>query len=253
MAAVISKYVSWLLDPVLVFLFLLILVTIFSSEGRRTLYLLLIIIFVSTFSFLPVPEAITESLESYAPAATEEIEYKEYAVVLGGDNIHLIKSTNQFDYRDSFDRIGEALHLYKKKKVARIIVSGGDVLYQGQVFNEAKSMSLWLEAMGVSSTDIILEQKARTTRENALYVKEIVDEKNITDFYLITSASHMRRSLAVFVKLGMRPTPYAVDFRVQSLGTGVSFNSFGLAKLNLLKMSLHEYIGILYYKLFGYI
>jgi uncharacterized SAM-binding protein YcdF (DUF218 family) len=110
-----------------------------------------------------------------------------------------------------------------------------------------------LTAMGVSETDIILEEKSRSTYENAAFVKEIIDAKKINDFYLITSAAHMRRSLGVFRKLGMNPTPYAVDFRVVTYGSGFTRKTLGIAKLNFFKMALHEYLGIAYYRLLGYL
>ncbi len=251
MSATISKSVSWTLDPIMLLLALLILTTVFASEKRLTLYLLLIIGVVGVFSLTPLPEVLMENLEKQE-SDIHEIPFKEYAIVLGGDNIHLLKDKKQFSYAESFERVGEALRLYREKKISKIILTGGDVVYGGAIVNEAKSAMAWLEVMGVAPTDIITEEKSRSTYENAAFVKEIIDNKKITDFYLITSASHMRRALGVFRKLGMSPTPYAVDYHALPNGK-TSWNALGLVKFNLLKAAVHEYAGIAYYTVLGYL
>ncbi len=253
MPAMISKSLSWALDPIVIFVVLLVTTTIFASAKRLTLYLLLAISSLSVFAFSPVSELLLQSLENYAEEGGE-ISYKEYAVVLGGDNLHLLPKGKKYNYAESFDRIGETLRLYREKKISKIIVTGGDVEYAGNIVNEAKTMAAWLEAMGVSPADIIQENSSRSTRENAANVKEIIDAKKITDFYLITTASHMRRSLGVFRKLGMNPTPFAVDYRTLYRGSaGVQWKTLGLSRLGLLKTAFHEYAGIAYYSLLGYL
>lgn len=251
MPATVSKAISWTLDPVLLFLFLIVMTTVFASERRITIYLLLLIVGMGVAAFTPLPEFLMENLEQYH--TTEgEVSFKEYAVVLGGDNIHIIKSNSQFNYSESFDRVGEALHLYRQKKISKIILTGGDVDYGGTVVNESTSSAKWLIAMGVSEADIITEEKSRSTLENASFVKEIVEARKIPEFYLITSASHMRRALGVFKKLGMNAVPFPVDYRVAGQNKRI-WKYFGLGKLNLLKVAVHEYLGIAYYMALGYL
>lgn len=252
MSATVSKAISWTLDPVVLFLLLLVLITIFASERRLTIYLLLLSFGMGVLGFSPLPEFLMETLEGTHSYDEKEIEFKEYAVVLGGDNIRIFKSNNQFDYSDSFDRVGEALHLYRQKKIAKIILTGGDVDYKGMLVNESTSSAKWLVAMGVNEVDILTEENSRSTRENALFVKEIINAHKISEFYLITSASHMRRALGVFKKLGMNAVPLPVDYRVRGQNKP-AWKYFGLSKLNILKSAVHEYVGIAYYSLLGYL
>ncbi|OQW46815.1 MAG: hypothetical protein A4S09_02600 [Proteobacteria bacterium SG_bin7] len=251
MSATISKSLSWMLDPIVLCLALLILTTIFASQKRLTIYLLLIIVFLGAISISPLPEVLMANLE--LPQSNDETQYREYAVVLGGDNIHFIKDKNKFDYAESFDRVGEALHLYRQKKISKIILTGGDVEYAGQIVNESKASAAWLVAMGVPEGDILTEEKSRSTYENASFVKEIIDSRKITEFYLITSASHMRRALGVFRKLGMNPTPYSVDYRAPAGNGKIFWNAMGLGKLSILKAAIYEYAGIAYYTTLGYL
>ncbi len=65
---------------------------------------------------------------------------------------------------------------------------------------------------------------------------------------LITSASHMPRALAVFRKQGWNVTPYSVDFYT---GLSTPWTSYSLGISGKWYIALHEYLGILAYRLTG--
>jgi uncharacterized SAM-binding protein YcdF (DUF218 family) len=69
---------------------------------------------------------------------------------------------------------------------------------------------------------------------------------------LITSALHMRRAVAAFHRQGIFPDTYPVDYRATDIVTPFSFvpSAAGLEKVTAV---LHELIGILAYRVQGYI
>src|SRR5699024_4377841 len=83
----------------------------------------------------------------------------------------------------------EAAEAYPESK---IIVTGG-VPKNG--VTEADVMYDWLIEQGIDETRIIKENMATDTIENALFSMDIVNRENLKDLTLITSATHMRRSL----------------------------------------------------------
>lgn len=85
-----------------------------------------------------------------------------------------------------------AAEAYPKSK---IIVTGG-VPKSG--VTEADVMYDWLIEQGIDETRIIKENMATDTIENALFSMDIVNRENLGDLTLITSATHMRRSLTLF-------------------------------------------------------
>ena len=65
--------------------------------------------------------------------------------------------------------------------------------------------------LGVPNSAIVLEDEARTTRENAEKTKSLVNNQSVA---LVTSAFHMPRSLKTFEKAGLKVAAYPTDFRV---------------------------------------
>jgi uncharacterized SAM-binding protein YcdF (DUF218 family) len=66
---------------------------------------------------------------------------------------------------------------------------------------------------------------------------------------LVTSAWHMPRALATFRKAGWIVTPYPVDFRT---GTETPWTEYSLANgAKKWQLALHEWVGLLAYRLAG--
>ena len=100
------------------------------------------------------------------------------------------------------ERALAAAQLYREGRVKYIVPSGGvewDV--DGEMISEACYMKRILEAGGVPSDAIILENEARTTKENMIYSTLQLNRK--TKFYgdkrviIVTSQNHMKRSIAL--------------------------------------------------------
>ncbi|MCJ8012569.1 YdcF family protein [Paenibacillus sp. KQZ6P-2] len=91
------------------------------------------------------------------------------------------------------ERLDEALKLYQEKKFSTLIVSGG-LDKPEYKYTEAEGMRNYLVAHGVPEDSIILENKARSTYENLLYSKQIMDEHGYTSAVIITHQYHGMRS-----------------------------------------------------------
>jgi len=82
-----------------------------------------------------------------------------------------------------------------------LITSGsGDLLNQDA--KEAPALGQWAMAMGVPPEAIVVESASRNTRENASLSLPLAQERGYRSFVLVTSASHMPRSAAIFRKAG---------------------------------------------------
>lgn len=91
--------------------------------------------------------------------------------------------------------VKEAAEKYPESK---IIVTGG-VPKQGNT--EAELMYDWLVENGIEKERIFKEDMATDTVENALFSMEIAKNENVKDITVISSATHMRRALAVFTEV----------------------------------------------------
>ncbi|MBX3237004.1 MAG: YdcF family protein [Nitrospiraceae bacterium] len=86
----------------------------------------------------------------------------------------------------------------------RLVLSGGDASVFGTGTLESHEMKRWALRLGVPASAILLEDRSRTTYENALKTKELLGAGRIL---LVTSANHLPRAVALFEKQGFAVTP----------------------------------------------
>jgi uncharacterized SAM-binding protein YcdF (DUF218 family) len=149
----------------------------------------------------------------------------------------------------------QALQLYHDGHIRKILLTGGSGFVNFQEWKESGLIADILMKSGVPAEDILLENNSRNTYENAVYSADILKKGNYgSDYLLITSASHMRRSMACFEKAGIQTTPFSVD---PSSGSGmytpdkiIQPDAENLVTWDVL---LHEWVGMVMYLIMGYI
>jgi len=133
-----------------------------------------------------------------------------------------------------------------------LIASGGPTVPRDSGPSEAASMRALLVRLGVPSDRVLLEERSRTTHEEALDVLPILRAHDIRRFVLVTSPTHMLRSMGAFRAEGLDPVPAiaAAGYdRVPVIGWVVPTTD----GLDLGQMALHEYLGLVYYGLRGWL
>ncbi len=107
-------------------------------------------------------------------------------------------------------------------------------------------------ALGLEGRNIIYEGKSRTTRENAVLSREALSPAKGENWVLVTSAFHMPRAMAAFVREGWNVYPYPAGYRTSGrFAAGVSG---GVASnLEDLTLAAHEYYGLVFYRINGWI
>ena len=188
----------------------------------------------------------------------------EVIVVLGGGTRTRTYPRQTSEISEAGDRLLYAAWLYQQGAAPRILVSGGRLPLLGPAsVAEADTMTDLLMLMGVPASAIIREDRSRNTYENAVETKKILEQEGLRDIILVTSALHMPRSQAIFVKQGMTITPAPTDFRVTAEDwayimrpeLGPQFFNFlpQSGHLSLLTTALKEYFGIAVYWLRGWL
>ena len=151
---------------------------------------------------------------------------------------------------DTYQRCQYAAWLHRRWREQGVnlpvVVSGkGSVL--GPTY--ADTMKVVLSEMGVPSDLIWTEGKSRSTHENAVYVAEMLRGKGISKIALVTEAYHMPRSEMTFRKEGLTVVPAACGFRTDpdDLATWVPATQ----AIDWNQDALHEFLGILWYRIRG--
>ena len=167
----------------------------------------------------------------------------DLAVVLGGSTGYS-KEWNQIDYNEAADRMTEAIRLYRMRRIKKMLVSGDQAIniFRGKTY--APYFLDYMVQMGVNRQDIILEQKAMTTRENISLIKEIISKYDHPRILLITSGWHLRRSMKGFKASGLNLVPYGVD--VPSRDQFYSWNELLPSWNAAVKWQalIHEFVGM---------
>jgi len=132
-------------------------------------------------------------------------------VLLGGGVSPATVARPWPDLGEASDRVWQAARLWHAGRAPLILASGGhDPATHTQ--SEAEAMRLVLRALGVPDSAIVLETRSRNTRQNASDSAAILAERNIRRVLLVTSASHMARSVSHFRAAGLEVAPVATDF-----------------------------------------
>jgi len=146
--------------------------------------------------------------------------------------------------KSTIERTRYAAELYKQGYSNKILFSSGYTY----VYNDAENMKLFAISMGVPEKDILLEQKANSAYENVIFSKKVLNQNNYRTVLLISSPYNMMRSKLVFDKLSK-------DVKVIYVPVNNSqfYNRDEGARLEQIKAIMHEYLGIIYYWVKGYI
>jgi uncharacterized SAM-binding protein YcdF (DUF218 family) len=142
-------------------------------------------------------------------------------------------------------RLVTAARLYRRLSVP-IIVTGGAV-FDG-TRSEAAVVRRFLEDLGVPAAGVIAEEKARDTMENARYTAQICASRGFYRPLLVTSPVHYKRAMWCFQRVGLEVAPVPVGHRQPQWANG-GWHDWLPGDLNRLTATLHEHIGLAYYRL----
>lgn len=173
-----------------------------------------------------------------------------YGIVLGGYS-HWDWERDRVEFSNIADRLLEGIRLYKLGRIEQLVLASDGSIIECENAVDMKGnpeeMMAFLKAMGMPEEDIIMETKAWNTQENATFTLELIgDSLKMVPSLLITSASHMRRSLETFHRAGIPSDPYITDTPVQVGDQQTSWMP-SLAVLLRWQELLHEWVGYVYY------
>jgi len=199
-----------------------------NNNKKAKKYLLFSLFWVLLFSWGPFGNLMLKPLESAYPRLEKIPSNIEYILLLGGD-------------RDK--RAWEALRLYYKIPNVTIITSGYSL---NDSISDANKTAQKLIESGIPKERILMQEEAKTTFEEAIWMKKRVGEK---PFILITAAYHMPRAKAIFDKAGLNAIPAPADFNNPNENGLLSI--LQSKQLQKTEHAWHEYLGLLLYKLQG--
>jgi len=188
--------------------------------------------------------------DPYPPKALSVTPDADIIVLLGGAIRGDVHMGTLGDLNQQADRLVHAVELYKAGKAPRVLVTGGG---QPGARSEDEIMRDLLVVMGVPAGVIILEQASRNSYDNAVNTAVMLKRMGADRILLVTSAFHMRRSVALYAAQGLEVIPAPTDY--QRL-VGPVVMSRWLPEVSDLWQStyaLHEILGFWVYRYRGWL
>lgn len=252
---ILSKILAFLITPYtwLFFGLLFLLKKVWNTPFKKYVLTLTVFMYVISNSFL-MDEVVRAWEYCDDDIYLKDTKY-DLAIVLGGMG-RIDERQNRFDFGFSGDRLFQTLELYHKKRVNKLLITGGSGSISKPNQREAIYIKKYLNAISIPDSSIIIENNSKNTYENAVFTKHILDSLQFKgSILLVTSSFHMRRSLAIFNKAGYKNlTPFVTNkftgLRKFEFDYCFIPNVEAVFSLNLI---LHEIAGYVTYKLKGYL
>ena len=188
-----------------------------------------------------------------SPVSLSSLATYDVGIVLGGlttdkeprDRVHVTGSA---------DRVLHAMQLYRAGKIRKILVSGGSGKILKDQVPEAELLKRVLLLSDIPPQDIIVEASSRNTRENALNCARLLNKRYPNQAYLlITSAYHIPRAEACFQQVNLAVDTYGVDFRSDSYQYTPDQLLPSVGALQGWEIIVRELVGMVTYRIVGYV
>ncbi len=259
-----KKAVSRLLFPLPLTVLLLIvgLILIWTERRRKlgaaltTLAAALLLLFSSSAFSSAILRPLEDQYPPLGPAQLAELDWESAntIVVLAGCVVGFEDApiTRQVG-GTPLARLVEGIRLYHECPDCTLVLSGGSGC-DPEAPVESLTNYRFAEAFGVSGDDIVIERASQDTADQARILKEMLGEQ---PFLIVTSASHMPRTMALLEAQGLHPIAAPTDH-----GTGLyglfSRESFGIESIYpnsgalwSTERAIYEYLGLLWIRLGG--
>lgn len=259
------EFISLLISPLPILYIILLIALIFRIVGRTrrgksrhtstlSRYLLIMaVIWFLVISTRPVPYLLVNNLEKqYRQLTDAEINNIPDSVnilVLGGgytDDAGLTPNNQLMP--TLLARLSEGIRIHNMIPGSTLVTSGAG---HRRSFSAAEVMYRTALILGVDSSNLRFSRFPRNTNSEAEYYLQIFgkDKKLV----LVTSATHMPRSVMLFRSKGLDVIPAPADFIIRHPSKKYPWHWLPMAEhTEMLERAVHEYGGILWFKIGGW-
>lgn len=262
-----SKVVQFCIEPLnwaLVSIFFGLLFLLLRKTHLCKRFLVLALVDLLVVGWLPASEIFLRGFENLLPKTSlTSLSERDVGgiIILGGaiEGGQITLDRGEVSIGSSAERVTKAFELIRKYPDLPFIFSG----YSGRVnpkgMSEAEAFQQLIAEQGlpgITQKTAHYENQSRNTYENVLYMKAMIAEygqKNdlgvLEPWLLVTSASHMFRSVKIFEKQGIDVIPVLVDYQTANNLNWATFDlTEGAQNWN---KFLHELVGLFAYWITG--
>jgi len=187
------------------------------------------------------------------------VPHADCILVLSGGILSRIPPRPTVEIADAGDRVLYGAHLFHQGVAPHIICTGNVATGGVAARPAAEDMAELLQELGVAKDAIVTETKSEDTHQHAQNLYPLFQKLGLKRILLVTSAMHMPRSVGTFRRLcpGIEFIPAPTDFGVTERIPAPWYHrvtDFIPTPCHLVSFSevMHEYLGMAYYKMRGW-
>jgi uncharacterized SAM-binding protein YcdF (DUF218 family) len=200
----------------------------------------------------PIGPAMLLALEQRLPRPAALPEQIDGILVLGGAvEPALSLSYGETVFNSAVARVLGGIALARRHPEAKFALIGGEGGFVSIGLPESRATLGFVVEQGIAPERVVLEERSRSTHENAVFTKELIRPAPGATWILVTSAYHMPRAVASFDAVGWPVIPYPVDYKIDPQ-TGLGANFSLLDGLGASTLAGKEWAGLLGYRLMGW-
>jgi uncharacterized SAM-binding protein YcdF (DUF218 family) len=201
---------------------------------------------------LPLDQWATRPLEDRFSRPDPPPAHVDGIIMLGGAlEAFVMADRGSVSFTSAGERVAEFVALARRYPQARLAFTGGTGDTSGFVPPEADVMRPALADLGLPVERVTFESASRTTWENAVFSHRLIQPKLGEIWLLVTSASHMPRSVGTFRAAGWRVVPWPVGYKTTQHHTLKTLAAPFGERLARFDWAVHEWLGMVAYRAIG--
>ena len=169
---ILSKVLSFIIQPLNWLLLLLVAAAISKTNSNRKKFAWASLCFFLFFSNPFVINTVYRVWE-WDPVPIRDLPQFEIAIVLGGFSSPNNLPSDRAHFHKGIDRFTNALELYHKGKIKKIVLTGGSNKILGEKVSEGMVVNEFMKTINFPMVDFLVEPRSRNTYENAIFTRHI--------------------------------------------------------------------------------
>ncbi len=200
-------------------------------------------VMVVAVTILPLDRWALLPLEKRFPQLTELPVHVDGIIVLGG--LAEPEPNGSIGLNEMGERLTTFARLAHAYPQAKLVFTGTSPADPVRI-SEGEAVRQTVRDMGIDTGRMTLEPKSWDTYQNAAFSHALLKPKPGETWILVTSASHMPRSMGVFRHVGWSPVPCPTGYK-----SGLRYTINFADRLVHLDLAFHEWVGLVLYRLEG--
>jgi uncharacterized SAM-binding protein YcdF (DUF218 family) len=203
------------------------------------------------FGLLPTSHFLMRALEARFPQPDLPAQITGIVLLSGAERAVATEASGEPQLNSAAGRYTTTLRLAARYPGARLVFTGGPTAdpVTGELGQTGVGREI-LTSVGLDPSRLTFEEGSTDTCDNATNTKALLKPRQGDTWVVVTSASHMPRTVACFRAAGWEVIPQPADSHAAA--TGLYVSDFKMShNLAILDVAMHEWVGLAYYRLAG--